>query len=226
MSTSFSVLTVSKRTGWEELAKQSIARQTLQPKEWIVITEDQMETFKLPAFVYPAPKSTTPSNLNKSLNLGLSLVRYNYVIFYQDFIDLPENCFEKLMQLATPKTFVTTCTPKYDGSDDGRYLGVDQPRPCLPEEWEANVALAPMKIMRDLGGFWEELDKGWSWDNVHAAKRAAMMGAKFIIDESNRPKLLPHEQSSKLKMELNADRCEDNIRAIREGRAPLRLNHL
>lgn len=212
---SFSVLTVTKRTGWEAMAAESIERQTIQPEDWVIIQEG-----------VNAPPKTRPSNLNASLNAGLRQIKSDYVIFYQDFIELQEDCFEKLLNLVNEKTFVTTCTPNYDGSDDGRYTGVNQPRPCLPEEWEANVAIAPMALLEELGGFEEELDWGWSWDNVHLAKRAAMLGARFIIDESNRPKLLPHEMKSREGLTLNGEWCDKDIELIRQGKKPIKLPYL
>ena len=232
---SFSVLTVSKRIGWSKVAASSIAAQTAKPLEWVIVEErpgmphtDIKHLYEANTEVVPmfAPESKHPSNLNASLNAGLRVIEAEYVIFYQDFIELPPDCFEKLMALATPDTFVTTCTPKYDGSDDGRYLGIDQPRPCHPEEWETNVAIAPMKMLRDIGGFDERLDVGWSWDNVNVALRAEMLGAKFILDESNRPKLLQHEQTSKLSMTTNGELNEQLIKDIRQGKAPLKLPFL
>lgn len=221
----FSVLTVSKRTGWEKDALKSLKRQTVWPFTWIVISENWEKTHATP-WTFHAPESTTPSNLNKSINAGLKLIDTDYVIFYQDFIELSEDCFEKLLSLADGRTFVTTCTPNYDGSDDSRYMGSDCPRTCSPEEWETNVALAPMKMLRELGGFPEHYDEGWSWDNVNVAQRAAMIGARFIIDESNRPKLLPHELTSKLTMELNLDRHNKEMDAIRSGQKSLYYDYL
>lgn len=218
---SFSVLTVSKREGWEWGAEESIQRQTVKPDKWVVVTETNCLIAKTPSVVLFAPPQTKPSNLNASLNEGLRHIDTDYVIFYQDFIDLPPDCFEKLLSLANEHTFVTTCTPNYDNSDDGRYLGADRPRPCAPADWEANVAIAPMKIIRLLGGFDERLDEGWSWDNVLLAEKAAMLGCKFIIDESNRPKLLPHELTSRKKLELNGRRCVDILNNIRRGKEPL-----
>lgn len=230
MSTkSFSVLTVSKRTGWELMAIDSVAAQTTQPEKWFVITENPpiLEgPLTKQIYQYRAPKKTRLSNLSASLNEGLRHITTDYVIFYQDFIELKEDCFEKLLELATPSTFVTTCTPNYDGSDDGRYTGTAAPRSCTPAEWEANVAIAPMAIIRELGGFDEEYDDGWAWDNVNIADRAAMLGAKFICDESNRPKLYPHEMSSHLTIPPNGDRHAATMRAIREGRKPLKLPYL
>lgn len=230
---SFSVLTVSKRTGWEKTNGQSILYQTVRPDKWVIVSEESLEPLCvvrsdgfLNAEIISAPQKTRLSNLNASLNAGLRLINTDYVIFYQDFIELQEDCFEKLLNLTDEKTFVTTCTPNYDGSDDGRYLGVDAPRSCRPEEWEANVAIAPMAMLRELGGFEEELDGGWSWDNVHLAKRAAMLGARFIIDESNRPKLLLHEMKSREGMPLNGEWCERDIEKIRRGEKPIKLSYL
>lgn len=221
---SFSVLTVTKRTGWENIAIESIERQTARPDKWVVVTEEPLSIES--ALVVPAPPRTKPSNLSASNNEGLRHIDTDYVIFYQDFIELQEDCFEKLLSLADEKTFVGTCTPNYDGSDDGRYTGADLPRPCRPEEWEANVALAPMGILRELGGFDEEYDWGFAWDNVNISQRAAMLGCRFILDESNRPKLYPHEQEDKKNLTPNGEYHERVMREIRDGERPLKLPYL
>lgn len=232
----FDVLTVTRRAGWELMALASLEKQTVRPGKWIIISErpdDHYEAWKrsptafsAPIYpkVYPAPERKRPSNLNASLNYGLQMVRSDYVIFYQDFIELPVDCFERLLALADERTFVTTCTPNYDGSNDSRYTGIQRPRPCEPKEWEANVAIAPMAIIRELGGFDEEYDEGWSWDNVNLAERAAMLGCKFIIDESNRPRLWPHDKQRGLK--LNGDFHSETMEKIRKGEKPLRLHYL
>lgn len=212
----FSILTVSKRDGWQRRAKAQVKKQTIQPEDWIIIQEG-----------VNAPPKKRASNLNASLNAGLKQIKTPYVIFYQDFIDLPPDCFEKLLALANQTTFVTTLT-KNDGDklEDPRYLGVDGPRPCLPAEWEANVSIAPMKALKELGGFNEELDDGWSWDNVNVAERADILGYEFILDESNRPQLLGHEETSKLSMELNGDRHAKIMDAIYKGKRPVKCNYL
>lgn len=230
----FSCLTVSKRDGWAHVGARSVSNQIVKPKHWVLVCEPsamvtvfQKKSKKsIEVDVIKAPEKLRFSNLNASLNVGLKKINTDYVIFYQDFIELQEDCFEKLLALVDEKTFVTTCTPNYDGSDDSRFTGLGKPRACRPEEWEANVAIAPMKVIRELGGFDEEYDGGWSWDNVNLAERAAMLGCKFIIDESNRPKLLPHEQTSKLDMPLNLERHNRTMEAIRAGHKPLRLNYL
>lgn len=226
MNKSFSVLTVSKRTGWEQIARESVYMQTVKQQGMWFVVHDQPLTRPHPWMNVEEPPKTKLSNLNAALNAGLKYVKEDYVIFYQDFIELPPDCFQKLLDLADENTFVTTCTPNYDGSDDGRYTGIDAPRICRPEEWETNVAIAPMKMIRELGGFDEDYDWGWSCDNVNLAQRAAMLGANFILDESNRPKLLPHEQEDKKNLPYNADRHNKAIEAIRRGEKSLKLDYL
>lgn len=225
---SFSVLTVSKRDKWFDRACAQIQKQ-VKPVKWVIVPEVPFEIeadLPCPVEFYPAPMQVRASNLNASLNEGLRHIDTDFVIFYQDFIDLSRGCFSKLLSLVDDYTFVTTCTPNYNGSDDVRFTGVRKPRKCLPNEWESNVAIAPMSVIRALGGFEEELDNGWSWDNVNLAERAGMLGCNFILDESNRPKLLSHEQTSKLKFEVNAERHEQIMNEIRTGLRPLRCTYL
>lgn len=231
-------LTVSKRTGWGERAADSVLRQTVLPYQWVVVTEKdairirkeinpKRFTDRCRLLVTDAPDPIRLSNLNRSLNYGLKFYCHaKYVIFYQDFIDLQVDCFEKLLAVAAQdeRTFVTTATINDDGTDDSRYLGIDKVRQCRPEEWEANVAIAPMKILKKLGGFDEEYDNGWSWDNCNVAERAAMLGCRFLIDETNRPQLLYHPKETS--MPTNGLRHAQNMAAIRQGRKPLKLKYL
>lgn len=227
-----SILTVSKRIGWESRARYQLSQQDIFPVEgveWIVVQEPVKyaapQTSKLMNVQWlTAPEKLRRSNLNASLNEGLRHCSGEYVIFYQDFIDLPTDCLKKLCDLATPSTFVTTVTVNADGSQDPRYWGVDQPRPCPPAEWEANVAIAPLAVIKELGGFDEEYDNAWSWDNVNLAERAAMLGCSFILDESNRPQLLHHPKVTD--MPLNAARHEITMQQIRLGSKPLRLPYM
>lgn len=226
---SFTVLTVSRRFNWSHIAEASIHSQAVLPDKWVIIQEmvgDHAGTTPkgLVFERYGAPKPTRKSNLNASLNAGLKRITTDYVIFYQDFIELQPDCFEKLLALATPDTFVTTATINPDGKHDARYLGLDCPHPCRPEEWEANVAIAPMAVIRELGGFDEEYDNGWSWDNVNLAERAEMLGCKFILDETNCPRLLPHDKSE-IK-ELNGEFHAQRMCEIRAGDRPLKLDYL
>lgn len=229
------VLTVSKRTGWEGIAIKSLDNQTRQDFKWVVVREDYERSCmgnpnELPVREIHAPEGKRVSNLNASLNEGLRhCLDADYVIFYQDFIELPDDCIERLVDIAE-KTgrFVTTATINHDGTMDGRYTRQDIVRPCEPAEWEANVAIAPMKAIIELGGFDEEYDCGWSWDNVNLAERARMLGYKFLIDESIKPQLLFHPKEPDVNPDLkpNGDFHAKVMQEIRDGKRPLRLDYL
>ncbi len=219
-----SVLTVSKRRGWEKLARESLNNQTYKNFEWVIVTEDDYKSEYFEGAIHlKAPNKIRTSNLSASNNHGLKHCEGKYIIFYQDFIKLPPDCFEKLLELATPKTFVTTCTINPDGSNDVRYLGFDLPRPCLAEEWEENVGLAPLAILKELGGYDEEYDNGWAWNNCNVAERAEILGCNFILDESNNPLLLAHDIEQ---IEPNGEFHAKRMREIRNGTRPLKLNYI
>ena len=223
-----SVLTVTKRSGWEELAKASLRAQTYRDFEWIVVAEDYF-MYVPGASTYQAPPQIRVSNLNRSLNEGLRHCNGKLVMFYQDFIELEPNTLQKLHNdYLETGGFITTATINPDGKKDARYLGVDTLRPCIPEEWEANVALAPLDALKELGGFDESYDKGWSWDNVNLAERAALLGYKFFLDETIQPKLHFHEKEPDLNPSLiaNGEYHAKVMREIQEGTRPLKVNYL
>lgn len=227
--TEATVLTVTKRTAWFRRAREQYYAQTVQPR-WVIVNEPNCKPRSgEPAEWFTAPIKQRRSNLNASLNRGLRRVKTPYVIFYQDFIDLPKDCFEKLIRAAKETGgFVTTATINPDGNHDMRYLGLDILHECKPEEWEANVAIAPMQAILELGGFDESYDDGWSWDNVNLAERAAMLGYKFYIDESIKPQLLFHPKEPDLdpSIPLNGGYHERRMAEIRSGEYPLQLPHL
>lgn len=64
---------------------------------------------------------------------------------------------------------------KYDWRDSGDC------RKIAPHHWEADFASAPLKAFYDIGGYDEDLDRGWSSDNVSVAERAEKAGYKFMV---------------------------------------------
>lgn len=243
------VLTVSKRVGWEDIALTSLINQETQYNfKWVIVTEEPNE--KLQALVdlcgrsksrpvlvqAPPPKPGYPSNLNASLNTGvrtiLGMKQYiSTIMFYQDFIGLETDTIEKLMKARTKSKelqnchadFITTATHE-DGKFDARYTGVDKLRPIEPKEWEANVAIAPLAIVKKLGGFDEDYDQRWSWDNVNLAERAHLLGAKFYIHEGVKPNLHYHPKIRDI--EPNGEFHEQRMREVRHKQRPIELGYL
>lgn len=226
------IITVTKRNGWFKDAAKSLKAQTLKDFRWTIVYEPNVKVINdkdLDVKWVKAPKKTRHSNLNASLNRGLQSVGSEFVLFYQDFIDLPETAIVQLLiDCNRTKGFITTATINPDGNYDARYTGVDKLREIEPQEWETNVAMAPMQAMYDLGGFEEELDDGWSWDNVNVAERAELLGYKFYIQESVQPKLHFHPKEPDLDktLELNYMRNEMIMRLTRIGKRPIKLKYL
>lgn len=220
------VLTVTKREGWEQVAEASLASQTFQGFDWVVVHEPEVTISAPRAKVIVAPPKKRVSNLSASNNAGLKQFKgYDYVIFYQDFIVLPPDCFQKLIKVAEETSgFVSTITLNDDGSKDLRDLGTNLVRPCKPEEWEENVAIAPMQALEILGGYDEEYDDGWAWNNCNVAERAEMLHYPFYIDESIRPQLLYHPKETSITP--NGEFHAQRMKAIRNKEFPLRLRYL
>jgi glycosyltransferase involved in cell wall biosynthesis len=84
-----------------------------------------------------------------------------------------------------------------------------------PIEWEACVAMAPTKLLRDAGGWNEELDYGYAQDNIDVANRA------LILDQSARVYLMremytvsiSHQQYWDDPADM-AEACERNRRKV------------
>lgn len=226
------ILTVTKRNGWVEATANCLNNQTLKDIRWIIVYEPnvkKVDTQGIDTLWVEAPKKTRHSNLNASLNEGLRVVKSEVVIFLQDFIEINKNTINTLLvDYLKTNAFITTATINPDGKHDARYTGTDSLREIEPKEWEANVAAAPMQAIYDLGGFDEEYDNGWSWDNVNLAERAELLGYKFYIDEAIKPKLKYHikEPDADKTLELNYIRHEMTMRNIAIGNKPIKLNYV
>lgn len=228
-----SVLTITKREGWLPVAVDSLSNQTDKDFEWVIVHEPNVPQETIDAIKnyrwIAAPPKRRHSNLNASWNEGLRHCSGNIVVFYQDFIQLDRDTLAKLRQdVGETYGFVTTATINPDGAHDARYTGVDGLRTIPHQEWEANVAAAPMRAIKELGGFDETYDDGWSWDNVNLAARAELLGYTFHIDESIKPRLLYHQKEPEADptLELNYLRHEMTMRSIAIGDKPIKLNHV
>lgn len=217
-SVSVDIITATKRTGWEDLAQRSLRNQTVKYNQWIVVSE-----IPLPIMTIEAPKKIRKYNLNRSYNHAIKFSTADYILFYDDWIELEPHTLQYLLETATPKRLVTTATHEND-KFDARYLGLDVPHPCLPDEWEMNVGLAPRQALLDVGGFDEEFDDRWAWGNVDFAERAAMLGYEVWIDERVQPRLIPHGRNTE--RENNGEFSAQRLRDIRAGKRPLKCNYL
>ena len=70
-----------------------------------------------------------------------------------------------------------------------------------PMDFEQNYGAIPVKIAKELGGWWEFYDFGLGWDNTSIAYRALKAGYKILLDETNIAICIDHWETLKGKDE-------------------------
>ena len=81
---------------------------------------------------------------------------------------------------------------------------------CNPVEWEANFSALPISLMYDLGGWDEDFDAGWGYDNVNLAERIVAHNGLCWLDESNESFSISHEKIfGQIDFKENAPNNED-----------------
>ena len=159
----------------------------------------------------PTKKEGAFWNLSASLNKGTEVARGEVIVLLQDYIFVPEDGIKKLVEiydqdkpclvsgvghqfLAPP--YINADAPwSVWGSWPGRPSGelvFQDPRikghgvyVCTPVEWEANYACFGKEIWENIGGFDEDFDAGWGYDNVNFAERAQLAGYNTFLDMDN-----------------------------------------
>lgn len=163
-----SVLTPFIRIDGLKPVKASLASQTNQDFEWLV----------------EAGMPWRGHDLNAAMNRMLKRATGDIILIIQDHIKVPEDTIEKIQELhrMSEKTCFTYPVLKCDKFTDTKLRGDWRPEKndFIPHyQWETDFASAPRQAFLDVGGYDEEFDKGWSWDNVNIAHRMKMAGYGF-----------------------------------------------
>lgn len=176
----------------------------------------------------PPKKPGTHWNLSASLNTGCRVASGDLIVLLQDYIWVPEEGIERFvnrmyqegqMNIITGVGHQYTLPSKIDnplglysvwnawpGEPCGEYTFID-PRHAktgfsltIPVEWEANWSCFPKQAWLDVGGFDEDFDAGWGYDNVNFAERCQLAGYHIWLDT------------------YNEVLCYDHIRLFEEGK--------
>ena len=221
-----SVITPTIREGWWNLMAQNLADQTYKNIEWIIIDDYKKDRSKI-AEKYAKKYNLTIQYLRGSKTLAGSsyprkcgLVRANNLgwqnakgelcVWLQDFIVIPQNGIEQLLDvyrynpdaLIAPTDIYYNCLePDMKNKEDwwngetniltdeswrnvrNKYLGMRESE--NPYEYEANYGAIPTHILKELNGFWEVMDDGLGHDNLEFAYRALKSGYRIIVDDTN-----------------------------------------
>jgi len=221
-----SVLTPTIREGWFNLMAENLSKQTYKNFEWIIIddykedrskiAEKYAKKYNLTIHYLRGVKAYSPSayprkcGLVAANNLGWKKATGELLVWLQDFIVIPENGIEQLVDiyrhnpdaLIAPTDIYYDClTPVMDDKEDwwlgktdiltketwrnvrNKYLGMRESD--NPFDWEANYGAIPKKILDELNGFWQFMDDGLGHDNLEICYRAMKLGYRLIVDDTN-----------------------------------------
>lgn len=198
-----SVLTPSIRPQFLDLTQSVLETQTFTDFEWIVEIGLRTNGF------------TLPSDMNKMLRRA----KGDRIVILQDCIRIHDDALERINALSNDMwTFPVGQAREgeiieWDWRKDfsGELLG--------PHYWETDFGCAPRQAFFDVGGYDEEFNKGWSWDNVEIARRMYRAGYKGYCDNTigavsrRHDELIPHpfrntRESNEKRAEESKYRCD------------------
>jgi len=203
-----SVITCSNRPDKLKLAQDSLSKQTYKDFEWLVVSPVDPKVGK---WVKDPPKGKNDLYcLNKAVNAGIKASTGDLLVLLQDSIWIQPDALEKFAFhfKTNPEAFVSGVGDQYDQLDDNgkpcHKVWLD-PRKrsdmgsyyeCLPQDWETNFCSLPRKAIYDVGGWDEEMDIYYAWDNVAVAIRLVQFGYKPYLDQTNESFTLKHGRSA------------------------------
>jgi len=167
-----SVLTPTIRPDYLHVTEKALKQQTNSDFEWLVEEGDPTQGFSL------------PSDLNKLLKQA----KGERVVMLQDCISIEPDTLERINAL--PNEFYTFPVVK-NGKTDWRVSNNGQ---VTPNMWEADFACGPLQGFYDVGGYDEDFNNGWSWENVEIAWRLQAAGHKFYCEPSIIGQAIDHDK--------------------------------
>ena len=186
---------------------ESLKKQTFKDFEWI------------PEFGNP-----NVSDLNAAFNRLIRQSRGELIVFLEDFTKIQPNGLSKFWEAyqKEPKFYTAPVGKTKDWKNvewDWRTSEVAQMDWRM---WEIDWACAPKKALYDIGGFDEDLDRGWGFDNVSVGYRAYLKGYKFECLKDNPAIAYVHEVAP-LRHKQDPDLLNIRLDLIKHG---LIINYL
>lgn len=157
---------------------------TIRPKG-LEITQKCLEnqTFQDFEFLVEVGLPSKGCDLNASYNRMLRRAKGELFVSLQDYIKVPDDFLEVCWKtyLEHKDTFFTVPVGQTDDWKSVRWDWRKGAKEADWMQWEIDCGFAPLSALNGIGGFDEELDKGWSFDNVNVGLRAQMAGFKFGV---------------------------------------------
>lgn len=198
-----SVITPTVRPKGLEACRQSLLKQTFTDFEWIV---DVNWTGKV--------------DLNQALNRLLRRSQGELIVFLQDYVELPDNGLQGFWEAHQKEpAFYTAPVIHYDETGERDDWRVNRSGATDWREWEIDCGSAPRSALFEIGGFDEELDRHWGFDNPNVALRADMAGYKFYCVPEIKCRAYNHNKNDKHEFRhlQNADFANIRLELIKSG---------
>lgn len=185
MSVKITCITPSIRPDGLKVVHDTLAKQTFKDFEW------------LPRLSIAGPKS----DLCYQMNQALKEAKGELIVFLQDYIDIGENGLLQmwLRYQEAPRTGWTAPVGKY--TDENDVVQWDW-RPHWEAEkemefhrFEIDWACISRKAYEEVGGFDEDFDRGFGWENVEWAYRLHHKGWQFRCDPDNQAIAFDHDKT-------------------------------
>jgi len=213
-----SVISVSIRPKGLTITQKCLAEQTEQSFEWI--TE-----LGIPQ---------RGNDLSRALNRALRRAKGKWVVMLQDYIRIPKNGLQRLLEVAGEKKLVCGSMGKtLDWKNikwDWRYYWdlEHKGKPIEYYKWEGDWAIAPLKAFKDVGGYNEEYDDFWSFDNVELAFRLNELGYTFWVQSDNKAIQYDHDKvfEHPFRKNYSPEFHDANLQDMKMGIKPIKLNYL
>lgn len=195
--------------------KKGLDKQTFKDFEWIIEKHDP----------------SLPPNFNSAMNEAIRTSEGELIVILQDYTLIPEDGLQKFWDAykENPTVFWTAPLGKViQETDEPKWDWRIEKSPDMEMEfinWEIDWACAPKYALEEIGGFDEELDKQWGFDNVNVGLRAILGGFQIRCLPDNRAIAYDHDEVMRHPYREKQDATFHNIR-LEQIRSGLKLNYL
>lgn len=198
-----SVLTPTIRPQGLHRVQESLRKQTFKDFEWLVEVGLGVE-----------------HDLNKAYNKMIRRANGELIVFLQDYTSIPDDGLEKFWNfyVENKNTFTTAPLGKTIDGNEIKWDWRKYKNEIDFQGWEIDWGACPKSALFDIGGFNEDLDKFWSFDNVDVAYRAKMLGYNFACID-NPAIAIDHDAIEKhpFRHKYNPQNNNQSLRNIESG---------
>lgn len=198
-----SIVTPTIRPKGLETTRESLLKQTFTDFEWLV---DVNWTGKV--------------DLNQSLNRLIRRAKGELIVFVQDYVELPPDALQRFWDAHINKpAFYTVPVSKFDDDNETWDWRANKNGVIDWRDWEIDCGSAPRSALVEIGGFDEELDRYWGYDNPNVGLRAHMKGYEFFCLPEIKCRAYDHNKHEPhpFRNMQNVDFANTRLELIRSG---------